>query len=98
MDTNSTRNAAHIRKHFEPRLTDVTVSICIVTYYARDLLRDCLSSLYESNNLDLEIIVVDNGSKDGVGEMLASDFPLVHFIENDRNLGYTQPMNQAKST
>ncbi len=76
-------------------MTDVAVSICIVTYYARDLLHACLSSLYESTSLELEIIVVDNGSNDGVGEMLASNFPQVQFIENDRNLGYTHPMNQA---
>jgi GT2 family glycosyltransferase len=95
MDTNSTPNAASIRERPEDRLTGVSVTICIVTYHARELLRKCLNSLYEGTRLDLEIIVVDNGSKDGVGDMLAADFPQVHFIENTRNLGYTQPMNQA---
>jgi GT2 family glycosyltransferase len=98
MDTNSTPNTASVRKRSEPPITDVTVSICIVTYHTRDLLRDCLVSLYESSALDLEVIVVDNGSRDGVGEMLTSDFPQVRFIENDRNLGYTHPMNQALKT
>jgi len=95
MDTNGTRNAPSIRAGTEPRLAEATVSICIVTYHARDLLRDCLNSLCEGNDLELEIIVVDNGSRDGVGEMLASNFPQVQFIENDHNLGYTRPMNQA---
>lgn len=39
--------------------------------------------------------MVDNGSKDGVGEMLRHEFPEVQFIENDHNAGFTRPMNQA---
>jgi GT2 family glycosyltransferase len=76
-------------------VTGVELSVCIVTYQARDLLRDCLCSLYENTNLDLEVIVVDNGSQDGVAEMLQTEFPAVHFIQNPGNLGYTRPMNQA---
>lgn len=95
MDTNSTPNAANIRERTEGRLTGVSISICIVTYHARDLLRDCLKSLYEGTSLDPQVIVVDNGSNDGVGDMLALEFPQVHFIENSHNLGYTRPMNQA---
>jgi GT2 family glycosyltransferase len=73
----------------------VTVSICIVTYKARDMLRDCLNSLAASTRLDYEVIVVDNGSQDGVVEMLQSEFPSVKRIENNQNLGFTRPINQA---
>jgi GT2 family glycosyltransferase len=73
----------------------VDVSVCIVTYRARDLLRDCLNSLYQNTRLAFEVVVVDNGSKDGVAEMLQQDFPRVRFVENDCNTGYTRPMNQA---
>jgi len=41
------------------------------------------------------VIVVDNGSKDGVGEMLRQEYPEIQFIENDDNAGFTRPMNQA---
>jgi GT2 family glycosyltransferase len=75
--------------------TQVTVSVCIVTYKARDLLRDCLNSLVASTRLDYEIIVVDNGSQDGVVEMLHREFPSVEVVENDQNLGFTHPANQA---
>jgi GT2 family glycosyltransferase len=71
------------------------VSVCIVTLHARDLLRDCLNSLVENTHIAYEVIVVDNGSKDGVAEMLAQEFPWVRFVENQENLGYTAPMNQA---
>jgi GT2 family glycosyltransferase len=72
------------------------LSICIVTYRARDLLRDCLHSLEAyPPHCTYEIIVVDNHSQDGVGAMLAAEFPQTRFIENPTNLGYTQPMNTA---
>jgi len=75
------------------------VSVCIVTYHAKDLLRSCLQSLQENTSLEFEVIVVDNGSKDGVEQMLQQEFSeqglAVQFIQNDQNLGYTHPMNQA---
>jgi GT2 family glycosyltransferase len=71
------------------------LSVCIVTYKARDLLRDCLGSLYENTQREFEVIVVDNGSNDGVAEMLAQEFPAVRLIQNTANRGYTAPMNQA---
>lgn len=73
----------------------VDVSVCIVTLRAKDLLRDCLQSLAENTQVSCEVIVVDNGSQDGVAEMLAEEFPQVRFVENVENLGYTHPMNQA---
>ena len=66
-----------------------------MTYKARDLLRDCLGSLYENSKLPLEVIVVDNGSEDGTAEMLREQFPEVTLVENKTNTGYTRPMNQA---
>jgi GT2 family glycosyltransferase len=71
------------------------LSICIVTYFAKDLLKDCLQSLRENTRLDYEVIVVDNGSMDGIDQMLQHEFPGVKFLANDTNLGYTIPMNQA---
>jgi len=72
------------------------ISICIVTYRAREWLRGCLNSIFShTHQSSFEIIVVDNGSQDGVEDMLARDFPMVRFIANPVNLGYTKPMNQA---
>ena len=81
--------------HSAKNATEPLLSVCIVTYEAKDVLRDCLRSLCESTRLSFEVIVADNGSKDGVGEMLRQEFPRVHFIRNQANLGYTVPMNQA---
>ena len=71
------------------------LSVCIVTYHTKDLLRDCLNSLIENTQQSYEIIVVDNGSADGIDEMLSKEFPQVVLSINNKNLGYTIPMNQA---
>lgn len=72
------------------------LSICIVSFNTRDLLRDCLNSIFSSlTQYSYEVIVADNGSADGSSEMLAAEFPQVQVIQNTSNLGYTVPMNQA---
>ena len=72
------------------------LSICIVSYNTRDLLRDCLVSLQSyAVRCPYEVIVVDNHSEDGTVEMLRSEFCWVNLICNQDNLGYTVPMNQA---
>jgi GT2 family glycosyltransferase len=71
------------------------LSICIVTFQARDLLNECLVSIQEQTRKHYEVIIVDNGSQDGTIEMLRQSFPQVKIIQNQQNLGYTRPMNQA---
>ena len=74
----------------------VNFSICIVTFQARDRLHECLDSIFRANqHSSLEVIVVDNASKDGTLEMLAECYPSVQLITNCKNGGYTKPMNQA---
>lgn len=74
----------------------VDLSVCIVTLNTRSFLQDCLRSLYQNTHrVTLEIVVVDNGSTDGLAEFLAQEYPQVHLIQNPGNSGYTAPMNQA---
>ncbi|MBU2227195.1 MAG: glycosyltransferase family 2 protein, partial [Proteobacteria bacterium] len=72
------------------------LSIIIVNWNTRDLLRDCLESI-EATARDLyhEIIVVDNASTDGSVEMLRERFPRVKVIENPENRGFGAANNQA---
>jgi GT2 family glycosyltransferase len=72
------------------------LSICMVAYQACQYLKECLDSLYQSlPRRSFEVIVVDNGSRDGTADMLRTAFPQVRLIVNTGNLGYTRPMNQA---
>lgn len=77
-------------------MNEPVISICIVTYKAGNLLRDCLNSIFKRPpSYPFEIIVVDNHSDDGTMEMLRQDFPTIRCTENAANEGYTRPMNQA---
>lgn len=72
------------------------VSIIIVNFNTRDLLRNCLLTIYqETRDLDFEVIVIDNGSEDGSCDMLESDFGQVKLIRNPTNRGYTAAINQG---
>ena len=50
------------------------VSVVIINYNKKDVLRQCLQSVLELEWPDLEIIVVDNVSTDGAAEMVATEF------------------------
>ena len=70
------------------------LSIIIVNWNSADYVRRCLRSVYDhTHDLQFEIIVVDNASYDGCGEMLAREFPGVIFIQSDENLGFARANN-----
>jgi len=72
------------------------LSIIIVNYNTRDLLKSCLRSVFKNKDkLKLEVIVVDNGSTDGSPEMVKKESPRVRLIENEENLGFAKAVNQG---
>jgi hypothetical protein len=71
------------------------LSVIIVSYNTRDLLRDCLQSVYRSENVHLQVFVVDNASSDRSAAMVAAEFPDVQLIENTRNRGFAAANNLA---
>lgn len=72
------------------------VSIIIVNWNTIDLLRDCLTSVYEcAGDVDYEIIVVDNASFDGSVEMVKNNFKDIILIENAENRGFAAANNQG---
>ena len=72
------------------------VSIIIVNWNTRDILRNCLRSIYEqTNEIDFEVIIVDNASTDGSVEMVKRDFPQAALIENMENRGFAAANNQG---
>ena len=59
------------------------ISVIIVNWNTRDLLRRCLDSLVATaGSLAVEVIVVDNDSHDGSQDMLRADYPFVTLIQN----------------
>lgn len=74
----------------------IDVSIIVVAWNVRDLVRECLESTYrETRDVDFEVIYVDNASKDGSAEMVRKEFPQARIIENSENLGFIKANNQA---
>ena len=75
------------------------LGIVIVSYNVRDLLRACLQSVYEdlarTPGLEAEVIVVDNASADGSAAMVAEEYPLVHLVASQENLGFARGNNVA---
>ena len=72
------------------------VSILIVSFNTRGVLRECLESIArESAGLSVEISVVDNNSSDGSPEMIEQEFPHVHLVRSKINLGFGAANNAA---
>lgn len=71
------------------------ISIIIVNWNSKDYLRACLQSLakHPPAGLTYEVIVVDGGSYDGCGEMLAGEFPAARFIQSPDNIGFARANN-----
>lgn len=65
------------------------VSIVILNFNGKENLKYCLPSIERQNYKPLEVIVVDNGSKDGSVDFLKARYPRVKLIENKKNLGYS---------
>jgi GT2 family glycosyltransferase len=77
-------------------LSGSLVSVVIVSYNARAVLRHCLQSLErDRDGLIGEVIVVDNNSSDDSREIVRAEFPSTHLICNDQNLGFGLANNQG---
>ena len=72
------------------------ISIIIVNWNTRDLLQNCLESIFKTvHDINYEIIVVDNASRDGSVAMLRDKYPQVRLIQNNENRGFGAANNQA---
>ena len=71
------------------------LSVVIISWNTRELLRDCLTSVFsEPTGLTLEVFVADNASSDGSAEMVRDSFPQVQLIQNETNLGFAAANNR----
>lgn len=78
----------------------IRLSIVIVTWNTKQLILDCLNSIYSIKDYEvlkdeLEVIVIDNASKDGTKEEISKNFKDIKLIVNDENAGYAPGCNQG---
>lgn len=72
------------------------LSIVIVNWNTKDLLRACLASIQRHPySGKFEVIVVDNNSKDGSATMVRQEFPRVVLVDLPTNTGYARGNNHG---
>ena len=72
------------------------VSVVVVNWNTRDLLRECLASVVaQMREVGVELLVVDNASTDGSAEMVRQEFPQARLWVNQANRGFAAANNQA---
>ncbi len=76
------------------------ITVVVVNWNRRELLRDCLDSLERQQGADFELIVVDNGSGDGSPEMVSGEYAgrgrlRLRLIRNSANRGFCAANNQG---
>jgi len=72
------------------------LSIVIINYNSRGLLRQCLRSIFSNlkqSQLQYKVVVVDNNSQDSSVDMVREGFPAVRIIPLEKNLGYAKAVN-----
>src|SRR4030095_2598799 len=72
------------------------LSVVIICWHDWKGLKDCLESIFrETNELDFEVIISDNGSTDGSIENVRKEFgrPNLRIVENGGNLGFSKGKN-----
>ena len=79
-----------------PAMTTPDISIVIVSFNPRNILRECLQCVYGSEfSGTIEVLVVDNASRDGSEEMVRNDFPQVQMLQANGNRGFGPANNLA---
>jgi GT2 family glycosyltransferase len=71
------------------------VAVIIPTFNSIGYIETCLTSLCNQDCRGVEIIVVDNGSKDSTAAFVKKNYPGIIIIENKENLGACRAKNQG---
>jgi hypothetical protein len=75
-------------------MNSIDVSIVIVSYNTKDLIINCIRSIYDhTHGIDFEIIVVDNASSDGSVNSIKKVFADVIIIDSEKNIGFGRASN-----
>ena len=79
---------------FERNISEVDISVVIVSWNVCELLLACIRSVISTQaDLRVQIIVVDNASRDQSVEAVRREFPDVELIASDTNLGFSRGNN-----
>jgi len=68
-------------------MNEPKVSIIIVNYNGGDFILNCIKSIYQTEDIAFEIILIDNDSKDNSQNISKEKFPEIKLIQNKENIG-----------
>ena len=71
------------------------VSVIIPNYNGKKYLRDCLDAMECQSFRDFEVLLIDNGSDDGSGDLIRKEYPWVRLISLRENTGFCGAVNQG---
>jgi len=70
-----------------------SIHVIILNWNGEDDTIECINSLIKQVGVKLNIIVIDNGSKEQSIKKIKNKFPYLKIIENKKNLGFSGGMN-----
>src|SRR3989339_238656 len=76
-------------------MNDPLMSIHIVTWNSMRFLPELLKSITEQTFKEINVLIIDNASSDGVENFVKEHYPDIVFIRNARNLGFSAAHNQG---
>lgn len=77
-------------------LKQVDLTIIVVSFEVRELIARCLVSLQRAcKNLETQIIIVDNASRDDSAQFICEHFSQITLIANEKNVGFAKANNQG---
>ena len=78
------------------RKLSLDISVILVSYNTLEMTKKALNDLFASiGDLKIEVLMIDNASKDGSAGMLRREYPQITLIENAKNVGFGRANNQA---
>ena len=75
-----------------------SVNILILNWNGKDILYDCVKSIFNSNYRNYKITIIDNGSTDNSIDKVKHTFKNLNFIYINKNIGYSKAYNYAFNT
>ena len=73
------------------------VSIVVPVYNQLKMTINCLNDVLKTSGVDIEIIVVDDGSKEPIRMAIPKLFPTAKLLYNETNLGFAKTVNKGIS-
>ena len=71
----------------------VLLSIVIVNFNGERFLSACFDSIRSITTCPFEIILIDNASSDNSIELIRNDYPDIHLLQSEQNLGFAAGNN-----